>query len=524
MLVCSKGSIRGQELIFSGGPISELLSLIIEPISDAQPYGGNINHDADFDTLKTEFGKIGNLDVGLIETTAAKILKEKAKDIRVLSFLAYTAVRKDNWEALADIFDGLAQLCVKNFDALQPDRERAKELSFKWLSEDRFTGALADRKSSEADHPQVVRLCDALSRLKPLLEQKFPQGSPFPAELQRNAMAWEKACKPKPVAAAGSPTQGQQTGTVPSAEPMETPKQAMGIARRAILFLIEKEPQKPMGYRLMRGLRWDILEKAPPAEAGKTQLPGPAVQLRSHLTGLLAQQDWKNVLEKAESAFASASNHLWLDLQRFVSMACEKLGEPYREVRSSVILETAYLMKRLPDITALLFADGSPFCDEGTKKWLSSEVRAIFAADGSAAAPVPAADLFEKETGKVNELVSSGKIEEAIDLVQSGIRTAKCERDSFRRSMLVGTLLLRAKQADIAVSVLEMLDQKAGVFSLDKWDPDLAVEAWALLVQAYKAARAGKPANIQVLLQEKQNSILTKVSYIDPKKALQLTK
>lgn len=90
--------------------------------------------------------------------------------------------------------------------------------------------------------------------------------------------------------------------------------------------------------------------------------------------------------------------------------------------------------------------------------------------------------------------------------------------------MLVGTLLLRAKQADIAVSVLEMLDQKAVTYNLDKWDPDLAVEAWGLLVQAYKAARAGKAANIQVSLQEKQNSILTKISCIDPKKALQLNK
>jgi type VI secretion system protein VasJ len=460
----------------------------------------------------------------LIETTAAKILKEKAKDIRVLSFLAYTAVRKDNWEALADIFDGLSKLGVKNFDALQPDRERAKELAFKWLSEDRFTGALADKKPSETDHQQIARLLDALSTLKPTLEKKFPQGSPFPSELHRNAVAWEKACKPKPVSAAGSATQGQTAGAAPSAEPMETPKQAMGIARRAALFLIEKEPQKPMGYRLMRSLRWDILEKTPPAEAGKTQLPGPVAQQHTYLNGLLAQQDWKNAIEKAEAAFAAASNHLWLDLQRIVSMACEKLGEPYREVRSAVNLETAFFVKRLPGITALFFADGSPFCDEATKKWLSSEVGAVFAAEGSGAAIVQTSDLFEKETEKVNELVGSGKIEEAIDLVQNGIRTAKSERYSFRRSMLVGTLLLKAKQADIAVSVLEMLDQKAGVFSLDKWDPDLAVEAWSLLVQAYKAARSGKPANIQVSLQEKQNSILTKVSYIDPKKALQLNK
>jgi type VI secretion system ImpA/VasJ family protein len=412
-------------------------------------------------------------------------------------------------------------LATKNFDALQPDRERAKELAFKWISEDRFTGVLADKKPAEADHPHIVRLLDALTKLKPILEQKFPQGAPFPSELQRNGIAWEKACKPKPAAAAGGAAPGQASA---AAEPMETPKQAMGIARKAALFLIEKEPLKPMGYRLMRSIRWDILEKAPPAEGGRTQIPGPAAQQRDYFQGLIAQQDWKNALEKAEAAFAAASNHLWLDLQRIIATACDKLGQQYREVKSAVLFETACFVKRVPDIAPLNFADGTPFCDETTKKWLSGDVRAVFSAAGGAAAAPSTGDLFEKELKRVNELVGSGKVEEAIDLVQSGIRTAKCERDSFRRSMLVGTLLLQAKQADIAVSVLEMLDQKAGVYSLEKWDPDLAVEAWSLLVQAYRAARAGKPANIQVSLQEKQNSILTKVSYIDPKKALQLNK
>lgn len=503
-----------------GGPISELLTAIITPISGDQPFGGSINHDVDFDTLKAEFGKIGNLDVGMIETTAQKILREKAKDIRVLSFLAYAMVRNDNWEALADIFDGLAQLAVKNFDALQPDRERAKELAFKWLSEERFKGVLADKKPAEADHPQIVRLLDALAKIKPVLEQKFPQNTPFPGELQRNAVAWEKGCKPKP--AAEAPAASAPGGQ--AAEPMETPKQAGGIARKAALFLIEKEPQRPLGYRLMRSLRWDIMEKAPPAEGGRTQLPGPNAQQRTYFSGLVAQQDWKNAQAKAESAFAGASNHLWIDLQRIIVTACEKLGDPYKEVKTAILLETAYFIRRLPDIPALSFADGSPFCDEATKKWLAGEVRAVLSGASGQPAQAAAGDLFDKELKKVNELVGAGKLEEAIDLVQSGIRTAKCERDSFRRSMLVGTLLLQAKQADIAVSVLEMLDQKAMVYCLDKWDPDLAVEAWSLLVQAYRAARAGKPANIQVSLQEKQNSILTKVSYIDPKKALQLNK
>jgi hypothetical protein len=125
---------------------------------------------------------------------------------------------------------------------------------------------------------------------------------------------------------------------------------------------------------------------------------------------------------------------------------------------------------------------------------------------------------------KVNELVGSGQIEDAIDLVQSGIRTAHSERESFRRTIVVASLLLKAKQPDMAVSMLEMVDQKITAYSVDKWEPDLAVEAWSVLVQAYKVSKAGKAQNILLSLQERQNTILTKVSYIDPKKAILLNK
>jgi type VI secretion system protein VasJ len=515
--------------IVKGDGISEILGLITSPISDAAPFGANINYEPEFDTLKAEIGKIGNLDLDVIEKASLSLLKSKAKDVRVLAFLSFVYVRRDQWEQLADVFDGMAQLAEKNFDALQPDRERAKQLSFKWLSEDRFAGSLEEKKPSEADYDHIARLLAALLKLKPILEQKFPDAPPFPSELIKKATLWEKECKPKPVApppAASAPgATASGSGAAVSAEPMDTPKQAQANGRKAAAFLIEKEPQKPMGYRLMRCLRWDIMEKAPPAENGKTQLAPPPPQQRTFFQTIISQQDWKGALDKAEAAFGGASNHVWLDLQRIIVTACERLGEPYMQVRSAVLFETAAFVRRLPEIATLSFSDGSPFCDEMTKSWLSSDVQsALGAGKQSGGGGSAASDSFNKEVEEANALSAAGKLEEAIDLVQNGIRSSRCERDSFRRSMLVATLLLRANQPDIAVSVLEMLDQKTATYNLAAWDPELAVEAWGALVSAYKAAKTGKAPNILLTLQEKQNSILTKVSYIDPKKAFLLTK
>jgi len=508
--------------------MSEILSLVTAPISETAPLGANINYEPEFETLKTEIGKPGNLDLEVIERCCVSLLKSKAKDIRVIAFLAYVYLRKDQWEELADLFTGCLALCEKDFDALQPDRERAKLLGFKWLSEDRFRGALDEKKPAEADHDHIVRLVDSLNTLKPILENKFPDSPPFPLELIKNAGLWEKSSAPKPVAPA-SVTSMPGTGGAASVELMDTPKQAQMLARKAALFLIEKEPLRPLGYRLVRSIRWDILEKAPPAEAGKTQLPGPVPQQRTYLENLILQQDWKTALEKGENAFIVASNHLWLDLQRIIVTAATNLGEPYAAVRAAVLTETALFVRRLPDILSLNFADDTPFCNEATKAWLSSEsVQGLFSSDNGGSGKPDAvenmSDPVEKDRLKADELVAAGKIEDAIDLVQANIRTSRCERDSFRRSMLVASLLLKAKQPDIAVSVLEMVDQKTNTYNISTWEPDLAVEAWSALVTAYKAAKAGKPANVLASLQERQNSILTKLSYIDPKKALLLNR
>lgn len=484
--------------------------------------GANINYDADFDACKNEIGKIGGINYGLVETTSRKLLAEKSKDMRLLCFLSFVYLRDAKWEPFADIFDGFVQLGQQNFDAMFPDRERAKHNAIKWLCEIRYNETIASQKPSEADYAHITRLLAALTTLKTLLQEKFPEGSPFPSTLFSAVQNWEKACKPKPKpeAPAGAAA-GQTVG-----DPMDTPKQAQSIARKAAGFLIEKEPQRPMGFRLMRCLRWDIFEKAPPAENGKTALAPPPAELVASLTTSLNNKEFKPALDKAETAFSAAANHLWLGLQRIAACACQGLGEPYKTVEQAILFETGLFIRRFPDIVKLSFSDGSPFCDDATKDWIATQVMPIFSAEGGAAPKKEPAgssgDKVEDEKKQVASLTSSGKTESALDLLQNAIRNSSNERDNFRRSILVCNLLVTAKQPDIALSILDSLDAKIQLYHLDKWDPDLAVEAWGIMVKVLKVARTNKPPPLQASMTEKQNIILSKISQIDPKKAFSL--
>jgi type VI secretion system protein VasJ len=484
--------------------------------------GLNINYDADFDACKNEIGKIGGIDYALVETSSRKLLTEKSKDIRLLCFLSFVYLRDAKWEFLADIFDGFVKLAQRNYDAMFPDRERAKQNAVKWLAEPRYNETAAAQKPAEADYAHISRLLAALTALKAILQEKFPEGSPFPSGLFTAAQNWEKACKPKPkpeVAPGGAA--GSAVG-----DPMDTPKQAQTIARKAAGFLIEKEPQRPMGFRLMRSLRWDIFEKAPPSEGGKTALSPPQVDLVASLNSSLNNKEFKPALDKAESAFAAAANHLWLGLQRIAALACQGLGEPYKPVEQAILFETGLFVRRFPDILNLSFSDGTPFCDDAAKEWIAAQVMPIFSSGGASAPKKETAessgDRVEDEKKQVAALTSAGKTEAALDLLQNAIRNSSNERDNFRRSILVCNLLVTAKQPDIALSILDSLDGKIQLYHLDKWDPDLAVEAWGIMVKVLKVARSNKSPPLQASMTEKQNSILSKISQIDPKKAFSL--
>jgi type VI secretion system protein VasJ len=529
--------------------ISEFLSIVTTPLAGDNPFGTNINYDTEFETVKNEVNKLGGNDFDLIEEISVKLLKEKSKDIRLLSFLSMIYLRKENWEGFCDVFDGMGTLFEQNYDAVFPDRERAKQMALKWLSEERYTELLKSKKPTEAEYDHLVRLVAGLTKMKPVLEQKFPEGSPFPSGIFQTAQLWEKSCKPKPKVEAPPPVQqapaataqpaatisAVATGTAPAAgataaapsgnEPMDTPKQAQAIVKKGAQFIIEKEPLKPMGYRLMRSLRWDLLEKTPPSDGGKTQLNGPQPQQRTYFTTLLGQSDFKTAFEKAEAAFSGGANHLWLDLQRIICTSCKSLGGEYVQIGNAILMETAYLVKRLPDIVNLQFSDGTPFCDDATKNWISSEVSAAGAGGSSSGgASGGKDDPLKEELAQAQSLAASGKVEDAMDLLQKGIRNSSGGRSNFLRSATIGDLLLKAKQPDLAVAVLETLDEKIEANNLVQWDHEIAVDAWSSLVMAYKAAKVNKQPNVIAMLHEKQNTILKKISLVDPGKACQLNK
>jgi type VI secretion system protein VasJ len=549
--------IRFRTIRRSGLISSEHLSALVTLFNGGTSFGEDINYDPEFELVKAEILKLGGLDYDLIEMKSLALLSGKSKDIRLFLFLGMCYMRKNEWESFCDCFDALCQLIEKDYNAIFPQRPRAKQLAFGWLGEDRFLDLIDKSVPSPDAHESFKRLVDSLGKLKVKLDIEFPNGSPFPARLYQSAQKWVKATEPKkeappppPPAQQQQTTTSQTAGTVASQTtpvaspsgsgaagagssaptgPMENVKDALELVRKAAIFLIEKEPLKPAGYRLMRSVRWDSIENAPAVTEGNlTRLDPLPEERRNFLQGLLGKGDFKVAFETVEKTFSSGVTLYWLDLQRIAATAAKQLGPTYDAVRNAIQLETALFVKRVPKILTLAYSDGTPFCDPATLDWINSDVVAMLSSGKGGGGSVN--DSVEADKRAANDLASGNKVDDAVDLLMSKINESGSERDNFRRRVVIASIMISSKRPDIAIYILENLVEIIDRNNLVTWEPSLAAEALNYLVRAYNALlTAGKDkdkekdsaTNFDRII-EKRDAAMKRLSFADPKIALSL--
>lgn len=490
-------------------------------------YGSDLNYDSDFEAIKLEVSKSKGIDYKLIEEKAYYILSQKSKDIRVFSYLALCYLKKEDWYLFCDLFEALVYLSKEKFDVLFPGRLQGKRMAFKWLDESRFTEMLENATVSIAAHEQMNRLVSVLDNLRDSLRLNFPESSPFPEKLYAFAKKWQKMTEQK---LSEMTQQNNNTGfsedhvsegrTAITAFPgdiIETAKTAFDSIRKCALFLIEKEPQKTAGYRLMRIARWGNIEMLPLAEAKITKIEPPSQERRDFLISLLERGDYKSALVHSEKMFSSGNTLFWLDLQRISANAAENLGITFDGIKETIVFETALFLNKYPQIRELKFIDGTPFCDSETERWIEQWVIPLFCRSVFNNG-VEKSGKVEKED--IKSSVASDNVEEDRFHLADGIKNDGNELDNFRRRLSTVSYLLDAKRPEIALFLLESLYELAETYYLARWVPSIVVDLFDLMINTYDEIAKEKNGDKKSALINKRNNVLKKMCYLDPGKAL----
>jgi type VI secretion system protein ImpA len=135
-------------------------------------------------------------------------------------------------------------------------------------------------------------------------------------------------------------------------------------------YLRVREPASPVSYLLLRAFRWGELRDAVDGQLADI-LESPPGEVRAALRRHSQANNWKQVLETAETAMSQGFGRGWLDIQRYAIRACEELG--YKNASKAMRSELKALLVDMPQLPNLILQDDTGSANPETIAWLKKE-------------------------------------------------------------------------------------------------------------------------------------------------------
>jgi type VI secretion system protein VasJ len=488
---------------------SELLPLateLVAPIPGGAPVGSDPKYSAEFEFVKAEIAKTSERDWEPIVVAARKVLNAQAKDLTLLCYHVLASTVARGWGEGAAAAQALSGLARDHWDTIHPERERARQNAFKWLVEERTVGTFAQVAHATADHEHLATFSRALGELRDLLAAKFPDAPPSVKPLLQLVDEKVKATRPTPSAApaAAAPSASPSpVSTAPASAPVAAPSVPDGASKGDLAQALQKvalawwtaDPSSPMGYKLLRVCRWQELTALPRNEGGKTSIPPPNPARVSFLEGQYAQKAWAAILEKCEGIFTEPGLHFWLDLQQWVLEGLQARGQD--ACADAVRTELKGLLRRLPGLVDLRYADGTPFASARARDWLEGLLQE--GSGGGARSAAAREDSLESDVEKARALVSDGQVADALELLQSGLTYGDLRSRTVRQLEIARTAF-QAGKVRPALSVAQELSERSARMGLGAWEPQLEREILEIHLKSLGAALeagAGDPVRLR---------------------------
>ncbi|WJF90235.1 type VI secretion system protein TssA [Paraburkholderia bonniea] len=507
----------------------------LQPLSDTAAAGTDPSYDDDFLALKEELAKLSGIDDTRVIELAEGLLRHTAKDARVAVYYLYGRMRRDGAQGVAEGFELLAALLERFGETLLPQRTEARKAALEWLASATFTERLEQVRG--LDGVPLERTLSALA-----LASECLASWPDPARPELGPLLHHLNQITSAAATTGTGQPHQQTDTSPSS----TPTASAGISTLSTLTssrdLLDQARQmaqflraQPQGYapacRLIRCARWDLLTELPPHDAtGRTRLAAPRPELRAHLKRLLLQQQWGDLLEDIEAAFAEAANHFWLDLQHEAFIAQHKAGGVYADARERAVTDCALMLERLPGLERLAFSDGTPFASDATLDWIASHASVRDLERGEAIISIPtdtsstSTDWAETEI-QASEIATQQGLDAAFAWLQ---RLPVCasanagERERFIWHRVMARVAEQAGRPDTALHLLTLLDTTLARFNLSAWEPALAFDTKQHRLRLLQARAQRRDADSATLARQ-IDTLLSDLTALDAARAVTLT-
>lgn len=493
------------------------------PIPGDAPAGANVRYEPEFERLQAEVSKIDTegpkaVDWKLASGLAGTILAEKSKDLLVAAYYVYGLLRTESYAGLADGLTALRDMMNAWWDDLNPPRKRenARAAAINWMAE-RLAPIIEEQPVTAGNAVAVAASYELVQEIEALGREKFENAmlllgdvsralrfkageaepflapppaaepvplsepaidapvSPVPVPGPTSASAQAAAPAPVQVAAASAPSLGE--GASPAQIDRAIDQTAAGL-RTLANAVRQSDPSDPRAIELMRAAIWLPIKTPPAHKDGVTPLNPPSADRIQRSREWLDAGQHLELFDDIEKALDNFP--YWFDGQRLAAMALDGLGTKFAPVRAALVGSLATLLRRLPALIELRYANGAPFAEEATLAWLQSDVLAGGGASGGA-------DPWAKPLRDARDALAQGRAKEAVAAFGAARPAGRVGRMALGWDLALARLCLEAEFVHAALDIATELDRKAAERRLEDWEPDLSADISALILNCYRA-------------------------------------
>lgn len=516
--------------------LTTLANIGKEPIPGSNPAGESIQFDADYEALRTEVQKLDSVTQEpvswqMVVDTGSDLLSKRGKNLIVACYVTVGLFEQHDYAGLATGLSICRDMLTTYWDTLEPPlkRKRGRIEAINWLAE--RGGKVAEARKPVTDEKEPLEnSARLLKEIGAFLLEKLDSEAPGFGELERVLGQHIKDFEAAARAAEAARKAAAARAAAGEVDELNTPEDARKVLGRLRVttkqvcdFLRKTDSADPVPYRLIRAITWGPQKELPPNTNGATQIPPPAPDVAARLADLAGKKEWANLVENAENAFGPAI--FWLDLHRWSVQGLLGLGTTHEPAADAVMIELANLMVRLPELANLKFANGTPIASNETQMWIESDVKARLAgqpADNAAGGGRDDGPEGLKDTTKdARRMAGSGRLQEAIKMMQEGIARTGDQRGQFLWRLGLAKLCLDSGQPLLATPQLEDLERLIEVYNLESWEPDLCLSVYSSLLTARRILLKDQRRATPELLQ-KTNGLHDRLCRLDAAAALAL--
>ncbi len=548
------------------------------PISADAPGGASARYEPEFEQLNEEIAKQESLSTESINWSTVvdlskTILQKKSKDLLVASYLSRGLLENHGYEGLSIGLGIIKDLVDTHWDHLFPPakRLRARSTAIEWLAE-KAGEAIVAKPPNGNDSENVLRVASLLREVDGLLFDKMGDSAPSLAALNKPLKEYKRAAEHvmkvaeakavqqeatpasvsatandplaqaatplSPVSQASQQSSARQRSVSNPSSPVsgmalagelasETDarkvlKQIQEAARNLTGFWMSTKLVDPRIYRINRMAAWLNIQRAPMLNTGSdegiTPIQAPAPDKRKSLQAMFSQGQFAEVIPQLEQVVAKSP--YWFNGHRMVSLALGSLGASYADAKNALNGEVAHFLNRVPEVIKLKFADGTPFADEQTMMWLTTEVLS----DGASSTE---SEIQESESWLVGmadaqSAAAGGKVEKGIHILEAGIASSAGMREQMYWRLALAEFLIQIGKLNVAIPQLEMMARNATQYQLNEFEPKLAAAIQKHLYESYAKLLEVNKKEQDLEVQNKLNKAFANLCELDPLSAMSI--